>query len=246
MTAILNEDPPDLVRDRPLDSARPRAHRRSLSREEARRRRFQTASDLAFALEALSDASGARSPRVERCPASRAGAGAMDRRGRIAALLLAGARAARLSARVASSRPRVEPDRGFRFLPPSELAGPGNFSLSPDGRHLAFFGLGADGIAAALDARPWIRWTSGRCRHRACLRHRRLPRSGHPTAASSRSRRGRQAQEARRVGRSGRRPCAICREWPSAARGIATATSSSGTRRAACCACARPAAPGRR
>jgi eukaryotic-like serine/threonine-protein kinase len=44
--------------------------------------------------------------------------------------------------------------RPLRFqIPPNiELGGPGNFSLSPDGRYLAFFGLGADGIT-----RLWIR-----------------------------------------------------------------------------------------
>jgi Tol biopolymer transport system component len=40
----------------------------------------------------------------------------------------------------------------FQIPPTVELGGPGNFSLSPDGRYLAFFGLGADGIT-----RLWIR-----------------------------------------------------------------------------------------
>jgi Tol biopolymer transport system component len=40
----------------------------------------------------------------------------------------------------------------FQIPPTVELAGPGNFSVSPDGRHMAFFGLGADG-----NVRLWIR-----------------------------------------------------------------------------------------
>jgi eukaryotic-like serine/threonine-protein kinase len=40
----------------------------------------------------------------------------------------------------------------FQISPTVEFAGPGNFSLSPDGRHLAFMGRGADGIA-----RIWVR-----------------------------------------------------------------------------------------
>jgi serine/threonine protein kinase len=51
-------------------------------------------------------------------------------------------------------RERPGTPRPLRFqIPPTiELGGPGNFSLSPDGRYLAFFGLGADGIT-----RLWIR-----------------------------------------------------------------------------------------
>ena len=40
----------------------------------------------------------------------------------------------------------------FQVAPTVEFAGPGNFSVSPDGRHLAFAGRGSDGIA-----RLWIR-----------------------------------------------------------------------------------------
>ena len=40
----------------------------------------------------------------------------------------------------------------FQVAPTVEFGGPGNFSVSPDGRHLAFVGRGSDGIA-----RLWIR-----------------------------------------------------------------------------------------
>ena len=51
----------------------------------------------------------------------------------------------------------VDPMR-FQIPPAVELAGPGNFNISPDGRHLAFFGLGSDG-SARLWLRSCSRWT---------------------------------------------------------------------------------------
>src|SRR5262249_44326806 len=63
----------------------------------------------------------------------------------------------------ARERPAVSRPMRFQIPPTAELAGPGNFSLSPDGRHLAFYGLGTDGIMSVrlrsmytLDVRPLI------------------------------------------------------------------------------------------
>ena len=147
MTAILNDDPPDLGgTGRAIPPALLRIVDRCLEKSPAAR--FQTASDLAFALEALSDASGSAkavgpSPRAARRTREWVAWA-------IAALLLL------TLAPVAFQRLREQPTvvRPTRFqIPPTvELAGPGNFGVSPDGRHIAFFGLASDGVA-----RLWIR-----------------------------------------------------------------------------------------
>ena len=63
MTAILNDDPPDLLAiDRPIPPGLARIVHRCL--EKSAPARFQTASDLAFALDALSGASGDRKAAV--------------------------------------------------------------------------------------------------------------------------------------------------------------------------------------
>ena len=49
-------------------------------------------------------------------------------------------------------RPASPSPTRFQISPIVEFAGPGSFGLSPDGRHLAFAGLGSDGTA-----RLWIR-----------------------------------------------------------------------------------------
>jgi len=147
MTAILNDHPPDLIATgRSIPPGLARIVDRCL--EKSPSARFQTASDLAFALEALSDASGS-SLGVERVPPS-------VRRGRewiawaIAALLLL--TLVPLVYQRVRERPSALRPLRFQIPPTVELGGPGNFSLSPDGRYLAFFGLGADGIT-----RLWIR-----------------------------------------------------------------------------------------
>jgi eukaryotic-like serine/threonine-protein kinase len=156
MTAILNDHPPDLIAtDRSIPPGLARIVDRCL--EKSPSARFQTASDLAFALEALSDAS-VSSHGVQHVPPP-------VRRGRewiawtIAALLLL-ALVPLVYQRV-RERPAPSAPTRFQIPPSAELAGPGNFSLSPDGRHLAFYGLGADGVLRlrlrsmdTLDVRP--------------------------------------------------------------------------------------------
>ena len=117
----------------------------------------------------------------------------------------------------------------FQVPPTVEFAGPGNFSVSPDGRHLAFAGRGSDGIARLVDPGHGLAGSPAAARFRDPPSSRLLP-SGLRTdgswrsmpAAGSRSWMSRAAC---------RKPCAICRAAasPWAARGIATATSSSGT-----------------
>jgi eukaryotic-like serine/threonine-protein kinase len=67
-----------------------------------------------------------------------------------AALLVA--MLAPLAYRHVRERPVASSPMRFQISPTVEFAGPGNFSLSPDGNHLAFVGRGADGIA-----RIWVR-----------------------------------------------------------------------------------------
>jgi eukaryotic-like serine/threonine-protein kinase len=145
LAAILNEDPPELgaaaalippalvrIVDRCLDKSPPR--------------RFQTASDLAFALNGLSDASStsrAAPLRTHRIHRVWLGWGT-------AALLLA--TLAPVAYRHLSERPPTPSPMRFQIPPIVELAVPGNFSLSPDGRHLVFVGRGSDGVT-----RLWIR-----------------------------------------------------------------------------------------
>ena len=145
MAAILNDAPPDLrATERPTPPALARIIERCLEKNPAAR--FQTASDLAFALDALSDPSGS---------SSAVGAAAKpERRGWIAwgavAVLLVSLAA--LAYQRVGEQPPVPLPMRFQISPTVDLAGPGNFSLSPDGRYLAFFGVGADAIP-----RLWIR-----------------------------------------------------------------------------------------
>jgi serine/threonine protein kinase/Tol biopolymer transport system component len=145
MAAILNEDPPDLST---AAAAVPPGLVRIVGRclEKNPSDRFQTASDLAFALESLSNTSGASTTtRVvkRRVPMAWLGWGA-------AALVLA--TLAPLAYQHVRERPPSPSPMRFQISPIVEFGGPGNFGVSPDGRHLAFVGRGADGIA-----RLWIR-----------------------------------------------------------------------------------------
>jgi eukaryotic-like serine/threonine-protein kinase len=145
MAAILNEDPPDLSAAAvPVPPALGRIVHRCL--EKSPSERFQTAGDLAFALDGVSDASSAsHAPRTgrRRIPTEWLGWGA-------AALLLA--MLAPLAYQHVRERPVTPGSIRFQIPPTVGFAGPGNFGLSPDGRHLAFVGRGSDGIA-----RLWTR-----------------------------------------------------------------------------------------
>ena len=139
MAAILNEDPADLSTSRaPAPAALQRIVARCLEKRAADR--FQTASDLAFALESLSDASvvSAAPPIVpRRPPAAWLGWAA-------AAVLLA--TLAPIAYRHLRERPVAPSPIRFQIPPTVELGGPGNFAVSPNGRQLAFVGRGPDRI----------------------------------------------------------------------------------------------------
>ena len=145
MTAILNEDPPDLSA---AAAAVPPDLARIVNRclEKRPSDRFQTASDLAFALQGLSNASGvSNAASASRPPVQRAWIGWA-----VAVLLLA--TLAPLALRRVRERPPAPGSIRFQVAPTVEFGGPGHFSVSPDGRHLAFVGRGSDGIA-----RLWLR-----------------------------------------------------------------------------------------
>ena len=236
MAAILNLDPPDLSA---AAAALPPGLVRIVSRclEKNPSDRFQTASDLAFALDSLSNASGVSTttPAVTRRRVQQVWLGWAA-----AALLLAAL--APVAYQHIRERPVPPSPMRFQISPIVEFGGQGSFGLSSDGRHLAFAGLGSDGIA-----RLWIRAMDS-------LEVRPLPGSetvgpagtalfGRLTDSSSRSTLAGSSRSwmCRAVCR---KPCAICRlavsRW--AARGTVTATSSSGTS-GVCCASARRAAP---
>jgi eukaryotic-like serine/threonine-protein kinase len=144
MTAILNEDPTHLSAAAvPIPPALVRIVNRCL--EKIPSARFQTASDLGFALDSLSDAASvSTSARVggQRLYRTWLAWGA-------AAVLLA---LAALAYQRVREPPAAPSPMRFQIPPIVELAVPSNFSLSPDGRHLAFFGRGSDGVV-----RLWIR-----------------------------------------------------------------------------------------
>jgi eukaryotic-like serine/threonine-protein kinase len=147
MAAILKEDPPDLsVASGAVPPPLVRIVDRCLEKNPSAR--FQTASDLAFALESLSDESSAS--------ASIATPAGSQRTYRpwlawgVAALILA-TLAPFAYQHVREPRATSSPIR-FQIPPTVEFGGPGNFGLSPDGRQLAFVGRGPDGVM-----RLWIR-----------------------------------------------------------------------------------------
>jgi hypothetical protein len=163
MTAILNEHPPDLIAtDRSIPPGLARIVDRCL--EKSPSARFQTASDLAFALEALSDASGS-SLGVQHVPHP-------VRRGRewigwaIAALLLL-ALVPLVYQRV-RERPAPSARRGSRFRRPRSWRGRG---ISACLRMAAIWrstGL-ARTASCVSGCGPWIRSKFGRCRNRAAV-----------------------------------------------------------------------------
>jgi eukaryotic-like serine/threonine-protein kinase len=144
MTAILNDDPPHLLSGKPtIPPALVRLVDRCL--EKSPSARFQTASDLAFALDAVRDASGAAHAVPHASKPYRAWLGW----GLAALLLLTLTPLAYQRVRERAAAPRL---MRFQIPPTVEISESGVISLSPDGRQLAFVGLGPDGIT-----RLWIR-----------------------------------------------------------------------------------------
>ena len=139
MAAILREDPPEPNAAAPMPPALVRIVNRCLEKSPATR--FQTASDLAFALGSVSETSSASTP----VQAGRSRAYGVWL-GWAAALLLV-ATLAPLAYQHLRERPLAPSAMRFQISPTVEFAGPGNFGLSPDGRHLAFVGRGPDGAA---------------------------------------------------------------------------------------------------
>ncbi len=148
MASILKEDPPDLsATNQNVSPGLDRIVRHCL--EKNPERRFQSSSDIAFALQSVSETSGivtpgALAPRTRRIPQAVLWG---------IAGLLSGAIAARLT--VGRQSPAVSHAKPVRF----EVAAPendrvvGTLALSPDGRRLAFTAREPDG-AVMLWIRP--------------------------------------------------------------------------------------------
>jgi len=144
MNAILHDDPPTLMTGPHLSPAIDRLVRRCLEKE--KEQRFQSSHDLAYALEAVKDTSGAM-PLPE---SSVSGSGASTRRGLVRSLLLTlltlviGAAVGRTllsnHERAQASDARVA--RQSRMVPLTFESGPeGQPSVSPDGRFFVYIAL---------------------------------------------------------------------------------------------------------
>jgi len=146
MASILNEDPPELTGVAAIPPELVRIVNRCLEKTPAAR--FQNAGDLAFALHGLSDMSS--TSRAVSFGRPRSSIRTSWIGWAAAALLLV---VLTPIAYQHGRERRLTPDRmRFNALPNVEYAPPGNFSVSPDGRHIAFAGRGPDGIP-----RLWIR-----------------------------------------------------------------------------------------
>jgi serine/threonine protein kinase/Tol biopolymer transport system component len=150
MSAILKEDPPDLSEtNQRISPALERLVNRCLEKNPAER--FHSASDLAFALEALS---GSAPTSAQTAVISAITARKLTRRELFFALVAAIALVA-VGIMLALSyfrRATIETRTVRLFIPPPEKNSFGSFALSPDGRHLAF--VATDASAKTL---LWIR-----------------------------------------------------------------------------------------
>jgi Tol biopolymer transport system component len=154
MHAILKSEPPELSEtNAKISPALDKIVRRCL--EKKPERRFQTASDLGFALEALATASSSGATRTEAVAAlttgsSKPGSGWRERIAWIAAGVLALALLALGVAYVRRPALEAEPVR-FLISPPDKATYFGTPMISPDGRTLAF--------VATVEGKPqiWVR-----------------------------------------------------------------------------------------
>ena len=154
LSAIIHKDPPPIeTAERPLPLSLDRIVRRCLEKQVGER--FQSARDVGFALEALSDTSA---------PALEATAPAERRRNAlvaplaVAVVVAVGSLALLAAFVVGRGRAPEAPTNRTSVLPPPGVSfAPFNFALSPDGTRLAFVGVGPDGQSSlwvrSLDAR---------------------------------------------------------------------------------------------
>ena len=149
MNAILKEEPAELSETNAKISPQlERIVRRCL--EKKPERRFQSASDLGFALEALSTPSGSRLDTAT-VPPTEEGGGGRRLLGNawlawLAAVLFLIGLLALLPLAVAHLRHAPPDERVVKLsLLPPEKASPGGIALSPDGRRLAFSAVDATG-----------------------------------------------------------------------------------------------------
>jgi serine/threonine protein kinase len=145
MTAILNDDPPRLISgEHPIPPVVAHIVERCLEKNPAAR--FQTASDLVFALESVAELS---TPSVKTAAVRRTGWHPWMGWGIAALSVIALAPLAYVHFR---EMPIAREPIRFQIPPTLQLPVPANFAVSPDGRRLAFFGRGSDGIV-----RLWLR-----------------------------------------------------------------------------------------
>jgi eukaryotic-like serine/threonine-protein kinase len=128
MNAILKEEPPELPPNRRLAPALERIVRHCL--EKSPEQRFQSASDIAFNLEALSDSTPSTFPVLLR----------RSKRERLAWVVAAVATLTALVLAIAYFRraPIGAPVLKLSVLPPENATFGSASAISPDGRHLAF------------------------------------------------------------------------------------------------------------
>ena len=162
ISAILKEDPPDLSEtNRSVNHNLERVVRRCL--EKNREERFHSASDLAFALENLSDVQDSGATTVRAAAVTNATGGGVvatsrperarglllrlrrgDRAGWIAAAIFLASTLALAALYFRRAEPRSEAVR-FTIPAPEKSAYGGSLALSPDGRRLAFIVTGVGG-----------------------------------------------------------------------------------------------------
>jgi len=149
MTAILREDPPDLSSSRAhLSPAIDRIVRHCLEKNPIER--FQTARDVAFALDSLSGSGSGSGPAVAALPAPRSNRERWTWAATVAALLLA---VAWLALPSKSSEDAVPPSPMRLTLPmpegirlPDVIGAPARLALSPNGEWLAFVGVDTSNV----------------------------------------------------------------------------------------------------